>query len=269
MTQFVDQTGRKIQLRDIPQRIVSTVPSQTELLHYLDLGDRVVGITGYCVHPAQWRTSKTVIGGTKDLSIDRIKELKPDLIIGNKEENVRGQIEELATEFPVWLSDIRTVDQALNMIAEVGRITHTEERSQLLLHSLQEEIKSFKPSERKLRTAYFIWKDPYMLAGADTFINSLLELAGFQNCVPSASSRYPEVNMEEVVEAQPEVILLSSEPYAFSTADLQEVAGRFEHALVKLVNGELTWYGSRMLKTLPYLVRMQKESFLVSGIMSD
>src|ERR1700741_3198050 len=107
---FIDQTGRKISIPQIPQRIISLVPSQTELLFDLGLDKEVVGITKFCVHPPEWFQTKTRVGGTKQLKIDLIKQLQPDLIIANKEENVKEQIEELEKHFPVWISDVNNLE---------------------------------------------------------------------------------------------------------------------------------------------------------------
>jgi ABC-type Fe3+-hydroxamate transport system substrate-binding protein len=237
---------------------VSTVPSQTELLADLGLEEEVVGITGYCVHPQNWREEKTVIGGTKDLQLAKIKALKPDLIIGNKEENVKEQIESLAAHIPVWLSDITTVQDALQMIKQIGKITQREKHAQQILEAIKDSGAGL--TKKPLASAlYFIWKEPFMVAGSDSFISALLKEAGLQNVAPKNTERYPKMSLSEVKENRAQLILLSSEPYAFTTADAHFLATATGKK-VKIVDGELfSWYGSRMVKTFPYLRRLQAE----------
>ena len=112
MSIFTDQTGRKITLDKPPHRIISLVPSQTELLYDLGLHNEVIGITKFCVHPQEWFQHKTRVGGTRQINIDIIHELRPDLIIANKEENVKEQVEELAGYYPVWISDVKHLEAA-------------------------------------------------------------------------------------------------------------------------------------------------------------
>lgn len=257
MPNYTDQLGREVKLAKAPRRIVSTVPSQTELLYDLGLTDEVVGITAYCVHPKSWLQDKTVIGGTKDLQIEKIKSLKPDLIIGNKEENVREQIEELAREIPVWLSDVVTVGEALDMIEGVGKVCERQQQAADLLLRIKtqrEQLKAIK--KQNLRAAYFIWKEPYMMAGPETFINSMMQECGFQNVVPPSSERYPAYDLKKLKSLKPQLILLSSEPYSFRTADLHNIGETFPDAQVKIVDGELySWYGSRIMTSLQYFIR--------------
>lgn len=254
MPEYIDQVGRKVLLKKAPLRIVSTVPSQTELLYDLGLSHNVVGITAYCVHPKNWLKEKTVIGGTKDLQIDKIRSLKPDLILGNKEENIKEQIEALAEDIPVWLSDIVTVEDATNMIAAVGNICDKQNEAEAIndeINRLRQKLKAKNTSPKT--AAYFIWKDPYMLTGDATFINSMMQEAGLKNVVRNHKDRYPALTLEELTELQPEVVLLSSEPYSFNTGDLNEIAPYFPNSKLRIVDGELfSWYGSRMIKALKY-----------------
>ncbi len=254
MPEFTDQVGRKVHLEKAPLRIVSTVPSQTELLYDLGLGESVVGITAYCVHPKNWLKEKTIIGGTKDLQIEKIRSLKPDLILGNKEENIKEQIEALAEDIPVWLSDIVTVDDATKMIAEVGHICGKQTEAKAInseINRLRQELR--EKSSTPKTAAYFIWKDPYMVTADATFINSMLQEANLINVVQNHKDRYPVFTLQELAELKPEVVLLSSEPYSFTTGDLKEVATYFPKSTLRIVDGELfSWYGSRMIKALKY-----------------
>ena len=123
MYEFVDQLDRKISLASLPKRIVSLVPSQTELLYDLGLRDEVAGITKFCIHPQEWFKTKPRVGGTKKIDIEKIKQLDPDLVIGNKEENDQSQVEELMKHYPVWMSDIKNLEDALEMIEHIGDLT--------------------------------------------------------------------------------------------------------------------------------------------------
>lgn len=262
MPLYRDQTNREIEILPKPKRIISLVPSQTELLDYLGLGDFVVGITAYCVHPKSWLKKKQVIGGTKNLNLDLIRSLDPDLVIGNKEENVKDQIDELAKDYPVWLSDVNDLTSALRMIDAIGEITD----SRLVTQKLSEGIQSSFERLGKLKniqTAYFMWHEPLMVAGNPTFINAMMEAIGLQN-VFSKYERYPEIPLEQLQEADPELILLSSEPYSFKAKHLHEIAKVCPKALVKIVDGEMfSWYGSRMLKSLNYFKLLRHELDLV------
>src|SRR5438105_265149 len=125
MAVFTDQLGNQLHIDQHPRRIVSLVPSQTELLFDLGLQEEVIGITKFCVHPYHWHQTKTRVGGTKDIKLEVIDQLKPDLVIANKEENTREQITSLQSLYPVWISDVNTLQDALEMIRSIGEITGT------------------------------------------------------------------------------------------------------------------------------------------------
>lgn len=257
MPVYRDQTGREIELKQKPQRIISTVPSQTELLADLGLEAETLGITAYCVHPKKWLQEKTVIGGTKDLRLDKIRELKPDLIIGNKEENVKEQIEELAKEFPVWLSDIHSVDDALDMISSVGEITAKANEARVIRSGIEKTRAELKP-ESAIQTAYFIWKEPYMLAGHDSFIAAMMLECGLENIAPRNEQRYPQIEFTQLEQLNAQLLLLSSEPYSFTTSDAHALAASAK--AVKIIDGELfSWYGSRMVKAFRNFQTLRKE----------
>ena len=179
MPAFTDQTGRTILLEYIPQRIISLVPSQTELLFDLGLDEQVIGITKFCVHPPEWFYTKTRVGGTKKLHIDTIHQLQPDLIIANKEENVKEQIEECAKNYPVWVSDVNNLADAYEMIEQIGLMTGKIEKAGSLIARIKTNFSQLPTNDSRLKAAYLIWNDPYMTVGGDTFIHSMLEAAGF------------------------------------------------------------------------------------------
>lgn len=253
-----DQLGNKVKISALPQRIVSLVPSQTELLADLDLGERVVGITKFCVHPEHWRKTKAIVGGTKKFDLDVIRSLQPDLIIGNKEENYQEGIGVLSQEFPVWMSDIVTVADALEMMRCVGGITQQQERAQSIITGIQQAFRSHQKIPPR-KTLYLIWRKPWMAAASGTFIHEMMNLAGLTNCAVQLD-RYPELTSGEIKDLSPEVILLSSEPYPFKEKHIEELKQLCPDAKVILADGELfSWYGSRMQKFVPYFETIKQQ----------
>jgi ABC-type Fe3+-hydroxamate transport system substrate-binding protein len=243
---YNDMMGRKVEVNYPPKRIVSIVPSQTELLYDLGLGEEVVGITKFCVHPEDWFRTKTRVGGTKQLHIDKIRELQPDLMIANKEENTQEQVEELAKEFPVWISDIQTVEEGLQMISAVGELTGKDERAKEIITEIRKNFSELRQATVLKRVAYFIWREPWMSVGHDTFISNMIETVGWEN-VFAKEERYPEVSAEMLENARPDMVLLSSEPFPFKEKHIAEVKAVLPEAEVLLVDGEMfSWYGSRM-----------------------
>lgn len=251
MITVTDQTGELVRLPHTPRRIVSLVPSQTELLYDLGLDEEVVGITKFCVHPDSWFRSKTRIGGTKKVLVDRVKGLVPDLVIANKEENTREDVEAIRAFCPVWTSDVRMVDDALAMIREISSLCGLEVEGGKLEQEIRDSIATIKPLN--LKAAYLIWKDPYMTAGGDTFINHMMEAAGIEN-VFRKKSRYPEVSIEDIRESGAEMVLLSSEPYPFKTRHIAELSKLLPQQRLDIVDGEMfSWYGSRIRHYAGYI----------------
>jgi ABC-type Fe3+-hydroxamate transport system substrate-binding protein len=256
---YTDQLNRKVEVKEFPKRIISLVPSQTELLFDLGVGDNVVGITKYCIHPKQQIKKITKIGGTKDFDIDKIISLKPDLIIANKEENYKEGIEKLEEKFPVWISDINDLNSSLEMILEVGKIIGKEKEAQNLVSKLNQDFKELETiNSENYKTLYFIWKDPFMIAGNDTFINAILEKMNLKNS--TTENRYPSIDEQKIKELNPQIILLSSEPYPFKEKHIKEFAQMLPNAYIRVIDGELfSWYGSRLKYTVDYLKELQNE----------
>ncbi|UCD25896.1 MAG: ABC transporter substrate-binding protein [Gemmatimonadota bacterium] len=239
--------GRVITVPAHPQRVISLVPSQTELLFDLGLDDLIVGVTKFCIYPADKVREKRRVGGTKQLQLDAIHQLQPDLIIGNKEENCRDDILELAESYPVWMSDIMTLDDAIDMIRRVGEVVAKRDTANTLAHQIASSFSELPALARPLRVAYFIWRKPLMVAGANTFINDMLGRCGMANAFADRQRRYPEVSLEEVNAAGLDAILLSSEPYPFREKHRAAFTDQFPGTLVHLVDGEkMSWYGSRL-----------------------
>jgi ABC-type Fe3+-hydroxamate transport system substrate-binding protein len=253
--QINNQLNNEIQYKISRNKIISIVPSQTEFLYDLGLEEEVVGITKFCIYPEHWFRSKTRIGGTKQLKIDVITELNPDLIIGNKEENERSQIEELQEKFPVWLSDIVTFEDALNMMRTIGKLVNREVKANQIVQQIIDKKKNFDlnfTSNKRLKVAYFIWRKPYMVAANDTYINEMLRTFGAENIFES-KVRYPEIELQDLKKYDVDAIFLSSEPYPYKKKHLAEFQAACPNAKVVLVDGEaFSWYGSRMLKAFDY-----------------
>lgn len=257
--EFTDQLHRTVHLPHWPpRRIISLVPSQTELLADLKLEAEVVGITKFCIHPETWFKSKSRVGGTKTLNFEKIDALQPDLIIGNKEENEQQQIEWLSSRYPVWMSDIGALTEALDMIRAIGKLTDRIQAAEKLADEIQQRFEAM-PVFEPLAAAYLIWRKPYMAAGTGTFIHEMMQKAGLMN-VFGHLGRYPELNLEQLNQSNPAVLLLSSEPYPFQEKHLRELQEVCPGAKILLTDGELfSWYGSRLLHSPDYFIQLREK----------
>ncbi len=234
----------------VKKRIVSLVPSITELLYSLGLDDEVIGITKFCVHPPQWKKEKKIIGGTKNFRLDAIRDLRPDLIIASKEENIEKQINALAEEFDVYLTDVKTLTDALSLIAEIGKITGKTDEAGFLSEKIGKEFVALTNfvSRKKLTPSviYLIWQEPLMTVGGDTFISAMMDAAGFKNLIRE-EKRYPVLPLEDIRKMKPDIVFLSSEPFPFTHKHREEMQAHFPDIKIVLVDGEMfSWYGSRM-----------------------
>ena len=256
MKTITDQLGFQHTFETSPKRIVSLVPSQTELLYELGLEEQIVGITKFCVHPFHFKSTKKIVGGTKQVNFDKIAALHPDVIICNKEENTLEMVEELRKICPVWVTDIRTIADNFQMIIDFGLLFNCRTEAQKWYDKLRFALMDFQTfvKEKPIqKAAYFIWKNPYMVAGSDNYINEILKMNHFQNIYENLG-RYPEVEIKKIrLEGDPDIVFLSSEPYPFKEEDAFEI-GRFtHHAKTVFVDGEMfSWYGSRLLKAFAY-----------------
>lgn len=240
-----------------PLRIVSLVPSQTELLFDLGLNEQVVGITRFCIHPTNWFKTKTRVGGTKDINIAAIKKLNPTLIIANKEENVKEQIEELAKDYPVWLTDVNNLDDALKMIEAIGVLTNTQKNAHHITQKITTNFEQLAAKKTPINTCYIIWKNPYMTVGGDTFINDMLQRSAFNNLFAN-EKRYPEISISQLLIANCQLLLLSSEPYPFKQIHIDELQLQLPQTKILLVDGEMfSWYGSRLLQATEYFSQLR------------
>jgi iron complex transport system substrate-binding protein len=263
---FTDQLGTVHTFETTPKRIVSLVPSQTELLFDLGLEDSIVGITKFCVHPFHFKSTKEIIGGTKKVHYDKIRLLQPDIIIANKEENTQEIVKELSKICPVWVTNVITIEDSLEMITDFGILFNKRTEAQKWLDKIGfafADFKQFIKDKPTYKVAYFIWANPYMAAGGDTFINELLKLNKFENIYdnnPKYEGRYPEVIIQKMkIQGDPDLVLLSSEPFPFKDEHAFELGRYTHHAKTVFVNGEMfSWYGSRLLKAFAYFRKIHE-----------
>ena len=256
MKVYRDQIKRTLKLEQNPKRIISLVPSQTELLFDLGLEDSIVGITKFCVHPYHLKSTKTIVGGTKEIKIEKIKMLQPDIILCNKEENTKEIVEACENVCEVHVSDIATIDDCLALINQYGEIFNKRTEALKISNKITFNLNDFKifiKDKPVLKVAYFIWRKPWMVAGNNTFINYLLELNHFKNIYANIE-RYPEIELKKIrLQGDPEVVLLSSEPYPFKDEHAFEIGRASHHAKTIFVDGEyFSWYGSRLIKAFEY-----------------
>jgi ABC-type Fe3+-hydroxamate transport system substrate-binding protein len=248
---FSDQMGFTVPLSGPPRKIISLVPSQTELLAELGLDSSVIGITKFCVHPSRWLKEKTIVGGTKKFHFETIAKLKPDLIIGNKEENYQEGIERLRQKYPVWMSDIVSIGDALSMIESVGMLTGKQPEARLLITQIGQEFSRMRKYKGQ-SVLYMIWRDPWMAVAQHTFINDMLKALNLMNVLQD-KQRYPVLTVNELARLSPQYIFLSSEPYPFKESHISEIQQISPSSKILLVDGEMfSWYGSRIVKAPLY-----------------
>lgn len=242
---ILDQVGNLVSLDKPANRIVSLVPSLTELLFDIDLEESIIGRTKFCIFPDDKVKNKQVIGGTKDVKIEVIKDLKPDLVIANKEENHKETVDELRKFTSVYTSNISSVHSAVAAIEDIGTLTNRENKSFQLIENIENEFGKLRNQNDAKTCIYLIWKDPYMTIGKDTFIYEMLQYAGFKSVI--LDYRYPTISLEEIEASDAKYVLLSSEPYPFKQKHLDELQEKMPSKRFILVDGTyFSWYGSRI-----------------------
>lgn len=264
MKTFTDPLGNKHTFETTLKRIISLVPSQTELLCDLGLEESIIGITKFCVHPYHLKSTKKIIGGTKKVHVEKIRLLQPDIIIANKEENTLEIVEELSKICPVWVTDIITLDDNLKMIEDFGTLFNKRIEAKKWMDKINfayNDLLHFVKDKEVKKVAYFIWANPYMVAGNNTFINEMLKLNNFENIYQNSHDRYPEVSIENIrIEGDPDLVLLSSEPFPFTDDHAFELGRYTHHAITLFVDGEMfSWYGSRTIKAFEYFKKMHQK----------
>jgi len=254
MPTATDARDREIVIDRPPQRIVSLVPSQTELLADLGLGETVVGITRFCERPEDWRDKKTIVGGTKQVDAEIVRDLDPDLILANHEENTAEDVATLEELAPVFVTEVKTVPEACEMIRTVGTLTGTSDQTSTLVGKIISRFKAL-PEVEPLRAVYFIWREPYMTIGGDTFIHDVMQRAGFENAFGD-HTRYPEVQLADLADLDLDVVLCATEPFPFhqKEAFTADIEAALPDTPVEIVDGQaFSWYGSRLLEAPAYL----------------
>ena len=259
MIDLVDDMGRQVKLGGPAARIVCLVPSITETLFALGAGDRVVGVTQYCIHPFDGVSDKSKVGGTKNIFVEKILSLQPDLVIANTEENRKHQIAKLENlGSRVFVTFPKNIDGCLKMIRDVAFLTATETAAAPILAAIEAARAEAKLRIREPRPSVLcpIWKNPYMTINRDTFVSAVIRESGGTNVFDSASERYLKFSLEEAAGLKPDVILLPTEPYRFQEVDKADfeafdsipavLSGR-----IHLVEGELvSWYSPRVSSAL-------------------
>lgn len=238
-------------------KIVSLVPSITEALFDLGLTENeVVGRTKFCIHPQDKIKNVAVIGGTKNINIEKIKALQPELIIANKEENVKDQVEALMDDYKVMVTNIDTIEDNYYLLKNLGKLFGKEDRAQLFNLKIYDVLNQAK-LESPVKAAYLIWKNPYMTIGSDTFIHRILSEIGFENIFKD-KIRYPQITTEDLAEA--DVIMLSSEPFPFKEKHIEELQIFYPDKKIMIVDGEaFSWYGTHIAKCENYFKELLTE----------
>lgn len=260
MHEVIDHLGRNVILPDSPKRIISICPAITETLFSLGLEKEVIGRTKYCIFPKGEVDQVPIVGGTKEVDFEKVKELQPDLIFAEKEENTKEMVLELEKIAPVFVLEVKSILGAYRLITTLGETTKTTETANFLLTSCQKSFQSVVGKENG-KAAYVIWRKPYMVVGGNTYINDVLHQIGYQNPFANEESRYPVVAKEQLANAQLDKLFLASEPFPFQQKHLTEFQSFLPHTEIILVDGEMFWYGSRMLVAGDYLAQLVSKPF--------
>ena len=257
MVTLVDQIGQSHTFTTIPKRIVSLVPSLTELLVDLGLRDNIKGVTKFCVYPQNIKEEKTIVGGTKQVYVEKIAALNPDIILCNKEENTKEIVQSLSKIAPVHVSDIKSLEDTYLLIKQYGLLFDAHKLAQKLVEDIQEKAAALKESlagSYRKSCLYVIWRNPYMVAGQDTFINHILDLNNFNNtCL---DKRYPEIEIEDMFDV--DYILLSSEPYPFKESHRKTLEKHTRGKVILVDGAYFSWYGSRLIDAFNYFKQLNE-----------
>jgi ABC-type Fe3+-hydroxamate transport system substrate-binding protein len=264
--EFYDATGAAVLLPAPPRRIVSLIPSITEILFALGAGPSVAGCTVYCTEPPEGVATKTRVGGQKNPKLDVIRELGADLVVANVEENVREHVETLRSwAIPVYVTYPRTVAEGIRLVSDLGAVVGLRERGREMAAALEaalDDARRARAGKSARRVFYPIWRQPWMTINRDTYAHDMLALCGGDNVFGQSATRYPEVTLPDVARTAPEIILLPDEPYRFRRAHLADFDAHPDIPAVRdrrvhLVDGKLaTWYGPRIAEALRVLPRL-------------
>lgn len=238
-------------------KVISLVPSITEALFDLGLTENeVIGRTKFCIHPSEKVKNVPIIGGTKNINIEKIIALQPDLILANKEENVKEQVEDLITDFKVVVTNVENVEDNYYLLKTLGKLFNKEEKAQCFNLKIYDVLNEAKINS-SIKVAYLIWKNPYMTIGSDTFIDKILREIGFENIFKDRK-RYPVIETEDLADA--EIIMLSSEPFPFKEKHIEELKMVYPDKKIMIVDGEaFSWYGTHIAKCANYFKELIAE----------
>lgn len=258
MRSVTDALGRDVTYSYPPERIIALDPAITETLYHFGLDEKIVGRTRFCIYPKEKVKNAVNVGGTKEIKMERIHGLKPDLIIAEKEENTKEMVEELEKHYPIYVCEIQTVEDGIHLIEELGDLFGCTHEAKAL-HAKVETAFNTLPQISPVRVAYMIWKRPYMAVGRDTYINHTLEKMGFINPFAESGDRYPVVTEQDLKDAKLDYIFLSSEPYPFRDKNHAEFLSFLPEVTPVNIDGQMFWYGVRMLKATEYFKRFLEQ----------
>lgn len=228
----------------------------------LGLESSIVGITKFCVHPYHLKQTKTVVGGTKNIHLEKIKQLQPDFILCNKEENTKEIVEQCEQIATTHVSEIYNIQDSIDLIKTYGELLSCRTEASKIIEKINFNLNNFNAfiaDKEVLKVAYFIWRKPWMVAANNTFIDYLLELNKFEN-IYKDKERYPEVEIKNMhLEGNPDLLFLSSEPFPFKEEHALELGKCTHHAKTIFVDGEMfSWFGSRLIKAFDYFQQLRE-----------
>lgn len=251
MKKIIDHLGREVVYSYPPKRIISLCPGITETLYTFQLAETIVGRTRYCIYPKDLVEQATIVGGTKQIEMEKIHQLQPDLVIVEKEENTEEIVKMIEAHYPVYVAEVQSVEGAYRMVRDIGMLTNRQQEANALMNQIEKSFSEL-PTVNELRAAYVIWRKPYMVVGANTYINDVLNKMGFVNPFAESTERYPAVDRETLADAQLDYLFLASEPFPYSEKFFKEFEQFLPHTKLMIVDGEMFWYGAKMREAIPY-----------------
>lgn len=252
MRKMTDHVGRTIEIAISPKRIISLCPAITTTLFSIGLDKEIIGRTRYCLFPENKVEQLEVVGGTKDINLEKIRTLNPDLIIAEKEENTEEIVLQLEKEFPVYVFEVQSIEDNDRMIQDLGQLTNKETASARLREQILQALGSL-PNLQGKKVAYMIWQNPFMVVGDDTYINALLGAMNLVNPFTAVEGRYPVVTLEDLQQMDLDYLLLATEPFRFKERHVEKMASLLTTVQVSLIDGEMFWYGVNMIDGANYL----------------
>lgn len=260
---YVDALERPLEVKSKPKRIVSLVPSLTEALFLFGLDDAVAGVTSFCVEPKEAVAAKPKVGGTKTLNVPRVLELKPDLVVASAEENRKEDIQALINEgLSVFVTLPRTVAEAIDMLEQLAEMTRAGREAGRIVKEARSALAELAVANQEVepvRTFCPIWRSPWMTVGPGSYVHDFVTVCGGANIFEWRQDRYPRIELTEMAERDPEVVLLPDEPYRFSEKHLPEITAfrdvrAVQDGRIYLVEGKhLCWYGPRIAGSLRHV----------------